>query len=70
MLDPLDKELEMRGYRFARYADDFTILVKSQRAGQRVLRSISHYLQKRLKLIVNTVKSRVVNRTFYRHPSK
>jgi RNA-directed DNA polymerase len=45
-------------------------LVKSQRAGQRVLRSISHYLQKRLKLIVNTVKSRVVNRTFYRHPSK
>ncbi len=60
MLDPLDKELERRRHQFARYADDFTILVKSQRAGQRVLRSISQYLQKRLKLIVNTVKSRVV----------
>ena len=60
MLDPLDKELERRGHRFARYADDFTILVNSQRAGKRVLRSISQYLQKRLKLIVNTVKSRVV----------
>jgi len=60
MLDPLDKELERRGHRFARYADDFTILVKSQRAGQRVLRSISQYLQKRLKLVVNTDKSHVV----------
>lgn len=60
MLDPLDKELERRGHKFARYADDFTILVKSQRAGERVLRSISAYLQNRLKLIVNTTKSRVV----------
>lgn len=60
MLDPLDKELEKRGHKFARYADDFTILVKSQRAGQRVLRSISRYLQNRLKLAVNTAKSRVV----------
>ena len=60
MLDRLEKELERRVHKFARYADDFTILVKSQRAGQRVLRSISQYLQKRLKLIVNTVKSRVV----------
>ena len=60
MLDPLDKELVRRGHQFARYADDFTILVKSQRAGQRVLRSISQYLQNRLKLIVNTIKSRVV----------
>ena len=60
MLDPLDKELERRGHQFARYADDFTILVTSQRAGQRVLRSISQYLQNRLKLIVNTIKSRVV----------
>lgn len=50
MLDPLDKELEKRGHKFARYADDFTILVKSQRAGERVLRSISQYLQTRLKL--------------------
>jgi len=60
MLDPLDKELEKRGHKFARYADDFTILVKSKRAGERVLHSISRYLQRRLKLIVNTIKSRVV----------
>ena len=60
MLDPLDKELEKRGHRFARYADDFTIVVKSQRAGQRVLRSISRYLENRLKLVVNTTKSHVV----------
>ena len=60
MLDPLDKELEKRGHKFARYADDFTIVVKSQRAGERVLRSISRYLQERLKLVVNTTKSQVV----------
>lgn len=60
MLDPLDKELEKRGHQFARYADDFTILVKSQRAGERVLRSISNFLQNRLKLVVNTTKSQVV----------
>ncbi len=60
MLDPLDKELEKRGHQFARYADDFTILVKSQRAGERVLHSISRYLENRLKLVVNTTKSRVV----------
>ena len=61
MLDPLDKELEKRGHKFARYADDFTILVKSQRAGERVLRSIiSQYLQKRLKLMVNSTKSAVM----------
>jgi len=60
MLDPLDKELEKRGHRFARYADDFTILVKSQRAGERVLLSISKYLQNRLKLMVNITKSHVV----------
>nr|WP_245879671.1 group II intron reverse transcriptase/maturase [Zobellella endophytica] len=63
MLDPLDKELEKRGHRFARYADDFTILVKSRRAGERVLRSIGHFLQHRLKLVVNPTKSRVVNTT-------
>ena len=59
-LDPLDKELEKRGHRFARYADDFTIVVKSRRSGERVLRSISQYLQSRLKLVVNAAKSRVV----------
>jgi RNA-directed DNA polymerase len=40
VLDDLDKELEQRGHRFARYADDFIILVKSQRAGQRVMTSL------------------------------
>ncbi|MEJ2682725.1 MAG: reverse transcriptase domain-containing protein, partial [Gammaproteobacteria bacterium] len=60
MLDPLDKELERRGHKFARYADDFTILVKSQRAGERVLTSISGSLQNRLKLNINTTKSQVV----------
>jgi len=60
MLDPLDKELEKRRHKFARYADDFTILVKSQRAGERVLRSISRYLKDRLKLVVNSTKSHVV----------
>jgi RNA-directed DNA polymerase len=60
MLDPLDKELEKRGHKFARYADDFTILVKSTRAGERVLSSISRFLINRLKLIVNSVKSHVV----------
>lgn len=63
MLDPLDKELEQRGHRFARYADDFTILVKSPRAGERVLRSIGNFLQNRLKLVVNPTKSRVVKTT-------
>jgi RNA-directed DNA polymerase len=63
MLDPLDKELEKRGHRFARYADDFTILVKSRRAGERVLHSISNFLQDRLKLVVNTTKSHVVKTT-------
>jgi RNA-directed DNA polymerase len=60
MLDDLDKELERRGHRFARYADDFLILVKSQRAGERVLRSVARFLQRKLKLVVNDKKSRVV----------
>ena len=60
MLDPLDKELERRGHRFARSADDFTIVVNSRRASDRVLASISHFLEHRLKLTVNTTKSRVV----------
>jgi len=59
VLDDLDKELEQRGHRFARYADDFIILVKSQRAGQRVMTSITRFLQQRLKLRVNVDKSRV-----------
>lgn len=60
VLDVLDKELEKRGHKFARYADDFIILVKSQRAGQRVLASITRFVEKRLKLKVNDQKSQVV----------
>ena len=60
MLDDLDKELEKRGYRFARYADDLTILVRSRQAGERVMQSIRRFIEKRLKLAVNVEKSRVV----------
>lgn len=60
MLDDLDRELESRGHRFVRYADDVMILVKSQRAGERVMASVSRYLTKKLKLKVNEQKSRVV----------
>jgi RNA-directed DNA polymerase len=59
LLDDLDKELERRGLRFARYADDLLILVGSIRAGQRVKASLSRYLTRRLKLVVNEAKSRV-----------
>jgi RNA-directed DNA polymerase len=58
MLDPLDKELERRGLRFARYADDFLVLVKSLRAAQRVMQSISRFVEGRLQLVVNRQKSR------------
>ncbi|WP_428634116.1 group II intron reverse transcriptase/maturase [Sedimenticola sp.] len=60
MLDPLDKELEKRGHCFARYADDLIILVKSQRAGERVLKSLTGFIENDLKLKVNTEKSQVV----------
>jgi len=59
LLDELDRELERRGHRFARYADDLLILVRSQRAGERVKTSITAYLGRRLKLPVNEQKSRV-----------
>ena len=59
LLHQLDGELERRGHRFARYADDLVILVKSQRAGERVMRSITRYLQTTLKLTVNPAKSKV-----------
>jgi RNA-directed DNA polymerase len=60
LLDDLDKELESRGHRFVRYADDLLILVRSHRAGERVMASVSRYLTATLKLVVNTHKSRVV----------
>jgi len=59
MLDVLDKELEKRGHRFVRYADDCNIYVRSQKAGERVLAGIERFLEKRLKLKVNKAKSAV-----------
>jgi len=59
MLDDLDKELERRGHKFVRYADDCNIYVRSRRAGQRVLDGITRYLSRQLKLPVNARKSAV-----------
>lgn len=69
LLDDLDKELERRGHlpagtpaqagRFVRYADDLLILVKSHRAGERVMASVMRFLTRKLKLVVNEHKSRV-----------
>ena len=59
LLNELDHELERRGHRFARYADDMVILVKSQRAGERVMQSLTRYLESRLKLKINPSKSKV-----------
>lgn len=59
LLDDLDKELERRGLRFCRYADDCNIYVKTKRAGERVKQSITRYLEKKLRLKVNEGKSAV-----------
>jgi RNA-directed DNA polymerase len=59
MLDVLDKELEKRGHRFVRYADDCNIHVRNVRAGERVMASVSWFLEKKLKLKVNRAKSAV-----------
>ena len=59
LLDDLDRELERRGHRFARYADDLIVLVKSDRAGQRVKANLTKYLDRHLRLPVNEQKSRV-----------
>ncbi|MEO6850914.1 MAG: group II intron reverse transcriptase/maturase [Mucilaginibacter sp.] len=59
ILDKLDKELERRGHRFVRYADDVSIYVKSKRAGERVMESIRTFIEKELKLKVNMEKSSV-----------
>lgn len=59
VLDELDKELEKRGHYFVRYADDFSIFVRSQRAGERVKESVCSYLTSKLKLKVNELKSQV-----------
>ena len=67
LLDRLDKELERRGHRFARYADDCNIYVRSKRAGERVMAGVTRYLSQKLRLKVNEAKSAVARpweRTF------
>lgn len=59
MLDELDKELERRGHKFCRYADDCNIYVRSYKAGERVMESITAFISNRLKLQVNKTKSAV-----------
>jgi RNA-directed DNA polymerase len=59
VLHDLDMELEKRGHKFARYADDFLVLVRSERAGQRVMASLTRFLHKVLRLTVNSHKSQV-----------
>ena len=65
VLDELDKELERRGHKFVRYADDCNIYVRSHVAGERVMESVSNFIENKLKLIVNREKSQVceVNQT-------
>jgi len=65
VLDELDKELERRGHKFVRYADDCNIFVHSQVAGERVLHSVSYFIENKLKLVVNKDKSKAcdVNQT-------
>lgn len=57
VLDPLDKELETRGHKFARYADDFIVMVKSAKAAGRVMASLIRFAEDTLKLVVNRAKS-------------
>jgi len=62
-LNMLDRELEKRGHRFIRYADDFVIYVKSRRAGERVMDSVTAYLENKLGLTINQNKSKVCGAT-------
>ena len=62
VLDDLDRELRRRGLRFAHYADDCNIYVRSERAGQRVMKGVTHFLTTKLKLKVNESKSRWLDR--------
>jgi RNA-directed DNA polymerase len=57
-LDPMDKELERRGHKFARYADDFLVMVKSAKAAERVMESLTRFVEGKLKLVVNRAKSK------------
>lgn len=70
LLDDLDKELERRGHCFCRYADDCNIYVRTREAGERVMASVTSFLEKKLRLCVNREKSavaRVVERKFLGH---
>ena len=59
LLDDFDKELEQRGHRFVRYADDFLVFTKTSKAARRVYASVGRYLTRKLKLVVNRQKSRI-----------
>ena len=59
VLDELDKELERRGHKFCRYADDCIILVRTPRAGERVMEGITRFIERKLRLKVNKAKSKV-----------
>ena len=59
VLDELDRELERRGHRFVRYADDCNVYVRTHRAGERVMASLRHFIERRLRLKVNETKSAV-----------
>ncbi|AGE21981.1 YkfC-like protein [Geobacillus sp. GHH01] len=59
LLDELDKELEKRGHKFVRYADDCNIYVRTKKAGERVMKSITAFIEKKLRLKVNETKSAV-----------
>jgi RNA-directed DNA polymerase len=59
VLDELDRELERRGHRFVRYADDCNVYVRSERAGQRVMESVTQFITQKLRLKVNEAKSAV-----------
>ena len=59
VLDDFDHELEKRGHKFVRYADDCNIYVKTPRAGERVMKSVKEFIERKLKLKVNEKKSKV-----------
>src|ERR1700757_2177083 len=59
VLDELDRELDRRGHRFVRYADDCNIYVRSEKAGRRVMTSLTRFIERRLKLQINAEKSAV-----------
>jgi RNA-directed DNA polymerase len=59
VLNELDKELQARSHRFVRYADDCSIYVRSEKSAQRVMETITHYIESKLKLKVNRTKSKV-----------